>query len=140
MFYLQFNAVFKSQMTFTRPATNRQLTFAEIAEETRLPESEVELLVMKALSLGLVKGSIDQVQQNVHMTWVQPRVLDRQQVQVLFIHMDQYMHTLKIYMNLRIDSRISIQIGIMQKKLDNWSTDVREMEKLVESEAREILT
>ena len=127
-------------MTFTRPATNRQLTFAEIAEETRLPESEVELLVMKALSLGLVKGSIDQVQQNVHMTWVQPRVLDRQQVQVLFIHMDQYMHTLKIYMNLRIDSRISIQIGIMQKKLDNWSTDVREMEKLVESEAREILT
>ncbi len=41
---------------------------------------QVELLVMKALSLGLVKGSIDQVDKKVHMTWVQPRVLDRNQV------------------------------------------------------------
>ena len=35
---------------------------------------------MRALSLDLVKGSIDQVEQKVHMTWVQPRVLDRDQV------------------------------------------------------------
>lgn len=35
---------------------------------------------MKALCLGLVKGSIDQVEQKVHMTWVQPRVLDKDQV------------------------------------------------------------
>lgn len=35
---------------------------------------------MKALSLGLVKGSIDEVERKVHMTWVQPRVLDRDQV------------------------------------------------------------
>lgn len=31
-------------MTFKRPATNRQLTFAEIAAETRLPEGEVTML------------------------------------------------------------------------------------------------
>ncbi len=41
---------------------------------------QVELLVMRALSLELVKGSIDQVDKKVHMTWVQPRVLDRDQV------------------------------------------------------------
>lgn len=41
---------------------------------------QVELLVMKALSVGLVKGSIDEVDGRVHMTWVQPRVLDLQQV------------------------------------------------------------
>ena len=35
---------------------------------------------MKALSLGLVRGSIDQVSQEVTMTWVQPRVLDINQV------------------------------------------------------------
>lgn len=35
---------------------------------------------MKALSVGLVKGSIDEVDRRVHMTWVQPRVLDLQQV------------------------------------------------------------
>lgn len=69
------------QMTFKRPATDRQLTFEEISRETRLPVNEVELLVMKALAQGLVRGAIDQVASNVHMTWVQPRVLDKQQVQ-----------------------------------------------------------
>lgn len=38
---------------------------------------------MKALSVGLVKGSIDEVDKRVHMTWVQPRVLDLQQVMCL---------------------------------------------------------
>jgi len=67
-------------MTFKRPSNNRNLTFDEIAKETQLPVTEVEFLVMKALSLDLVKGRIDQVDQIVHMTWVQPRVLDRNQV------------------------------------------------------------
>ena len=35
---------------------------------------------MKALSLDLVRGLIDQVDAQVHMTWVQPRVLDKDQV------------------------------------------------------------
>lgn len=48
-------------MTFKRPSHNRQLTFTEIANETKLPLNEIELLVMKALSQGLVKGAIDQV-------------------------------------------------------------------------------
>lgn len=71
-------------MTFKRPSTDRQLTFEEIAAETRLPVNEVELLVMKALAQGLVKGAIDQVDGRVHMTWVQPRVLDKQQVGFFF--------------------------------------------------------
>lgn len=48
-------------MTFKRPSHNRQLTFAEISKETKLPLNEIELVVMKALSQGLVKGAIDQV-------------------------------------------------------------------------------
>lgn len=94
-------------MTFTRPANHRQLTFEEIAKSAKITVNEVqlldpggvgaptstawgdsrrplsaqvELLVMKALSVGLVKGSIDEVDKRVHMTWVQPRVLDLQQV------------------------------------------------------------
>jgi len=67
-------------MTFKRPATERQLTFAEIAGTTRLKEDQVEGLVMKAIAKGLVDGAIDEVAKKVHMTWVQPRVLDRQQV------------------------------------------------------------
>mmetsp|Transcript_31854 Transcript_31854/g.50841 ORF Transcript_31854/g.50841 Transcript_31854/m.50841 type:complete len:110 (-) Transcript_31854:46-375(-) len=98
------------EMTFQRPATNRQLTFHEIADQTRLPNNEVEMLVMKALSLGLVKGSIDEIDQKVHMTWVQPRVLDLQ------------------------------QIATMQKRLEQWTEDVTGMEQLLEVKAKDILT
>ncbi|CAH1800153.1 unnamed protein product, partial [Owenia fusiformis] len=98
------------EMTFKRPANNRQLSFEEISAETKLPLGEVELLVMKALSLQLVKGRIDQVDQKVQMTWVQPRVLDLQ------------------------------QIATMQMRLNQWITDVKSMEMLLESKAQDILT
>lgn len=68
------------QMTFKRASNKRDLKFSEISEATQLPLDNVELLVMKALAQGLVKGAIDQVDGTVHMTWVQPRVLDKQQV------------------------------------------------------------
>jgi hypothetical protein len=35
---------------------------------------------MRALSLGLVKGSIDQIDKRIFISWVQPRVLDLGQV------------------------------------------------------------
>jgi len=98
------------EMTFQRPANNRAMSFAEIGEKTRLPVKEVEYLVMKALSLGLVKGSIDQVEQKVSMSWVQPRVLDRN------------------------------QINIMHNRLGQWCKDVRSMEFLLENQAKDILT
>lgn len=41
------------------------MTFKDIASETRIPTEEVEHLVMKALSLGLIKGYIDQVDEVV---------------------------------------------------------------------------
>jgi len=71
-------------MTFKRPATNRNLSFKDIAATTGVREDEVELLVMKALAQGLLKGTIDQVDSTAHFTWVQPRVLDKKQVFIQF--------------------------------------------------------
>ncbi|KAL3210830.1 hypothetical protein MRX96_036815 [Rhipicephalus microplus] len=71
---------------------------------------QVEVLVMKALSLGLVRGTIDQVDAQVHMQWVQPRVLSRD------------------------------QIAGMKKRLDAWNADVASMEKLLETKAHEIIS
>ncbi|XP_032815743.1 26S proteasome non-ATPase regulatory subunit 13 [Petromyzon marinus] len=98
------------EMTFTRPANNRQLTFQEISTKAKLPVNEVELLVMKALSAGLAKGSIDEVDKKVHMNWVQPRVLNLQ------------------------------QIAGMKERLDSWCDNVKNMAVLVEDRAHDILT
>lgn len=98
------------EMTFKRPANKRQLTFQEIATETRLPIKEVEILIMKALAQGLVKGAIDEVSGVVNMTWVQPRVLNRKQV------------------------------GNMAATLDTWTQSISAIEQLIETRASEILT
>ena len=38
---------------------------------------------MKAMSYGLVKGQIDQVDEIVRISWVQPRVLDMERVSLM---------------------------------------------------------
>jgi len=98
------------EMTFKRSATERSISFEDIAKETKLPLKEVELLIMKALALDLVRGEIDQVAGVVNMSWVQPRVLERQ------------------------------QIVNMATTLDHWMTSITAMEKLMESRAADILT
>jgi 26S proteasome regulatory subunit N9 len=72
------------QVVFARDRASRgRMTFAEVARETRVAPDAVEHLAMRALALGLIRGSIDQVEGVVRVTWVQPRVLDRAQMGVL---------------------------------------------------------
>lgn len=98
------------EMTFRRDANDRQLTFADIAQHTGLDEDKVELLVMKALSKKLVKGQIDQVGLTVNLTWVQPRVLDKDQVRTIM------------------------------GKISTLNSSIKAMELMIEKNAGEILT
>ncbi|KAE8877042.1 hypothetical protein PF005_g22963 [Phytophthora fragariae] len=75
-------------LVFQRPSHERNIGFHEIAEATRLPLEQVEWLVMRALSCKLIKGSIDQVDGIVRVSWVQPRVLDNSQLQELVTRLD----------------------------------------------------
>ncbi|KAL1956211.1 hypothetical protein VTO42DRAFT_7558 [Malbranchea cinnamomea] len=70
-----------TEMVFKRPPHDRTMTFATIAEETKVQPNEIEHLIMKALSLGLVRGTIDQVSQIARINWVQPKVLDMKQIE-----------------------------------------------------------
>eukprot|EP00037_Helgoeca_nana_P006301 m.58107 g.58107 ORF g.58107 m.58107 type:complete len:382 (+) comp17189_c0_seq1:21-1166(+) len=65
---------------FRRQSKDRKIAFSEIAASAQIDESSVEMLVMKALCIGLVRGSIDQIDQAATFTWVQPRVLDLAQL------------------------------------------------------------
>lgn len=67
-------------LVFQLPPDNRKLTLEEIAAATKLPLNDIELLIMKALSVNLIRGIIDQVQGILYVTWVRPRVLDSEQV------------------------------------------------------------
>ncbi|GAV54043.1 hypothetical protein ZYGR_0AK05450 [Zygosaccharomyces rouxii] len=58
----------------------RTLSFDDISKASHLPKDNVEHLVMRAISLGLLKGSIDQVNELVNITWVQPRIINSAQI------------------------------------------------------------
>jgi len=78
-----------------KPPAERSLTFAEVAAETRLPLEQVEWVLMRAFSLGLMRGAIDQVGGAAgggvaHVSFVKPRVLDGAQVAALKARVDEW--------------------------------------------------
>ncbi|EJD73702.1 hypothetical protein LOAG_18889 [Loa loa] len=98
------------EIALARPSKERYISFKEIAEKAQIDLNKVEALVMRALSKGLVQGSIDQVEELVNITWVQPRVLSPQ------------------------------QILAMSDRIGAWCAEVEGMEAIVRNNAREILT
>lgn len=40
-------------------------------------------MVMKAMALNLIKGSIDQLTEDVTVTWVAPKVLESERISVM---------------------------------------------------------
>ncbi len=64
-----------------RPPHDRAMTFETIQRETKVKPDEIEHLIMKALSLGLLRGTIDQVSEVARINWVQPKVLDKGQIE-----------------------------------------------------------
>lgn len=88
---------------------NGVLTFEEISKATGLNLNDVEFLVMKALSKGLVRGSIDEVTSKVAITWVQPRVLSK------------------------------TQIANMKTRLDEWIKNINDLSLKLENRAQEII-
>jgi 26S proteasome regulatory subunit N9 len=70
-------------LIYLPPPRDRTLPLQLIAEETRLPIEEVEHLIMKGFALGLIRGTIDQVDQTVQITWMRGRVLDSEGIRAL---------------------------------------------------------
>lgn len=70
-----------------RPTTNKQFSFKEISESTHTPLHKVELLIIKCFSLNLMKGQVNQLDAMLTVSWLQPRILDLNQVNVLYNHL-----------------------------------------------------
>lgn len=97
-----------TEAVFRRPPHERTMTFLTISLETKVQPDEIEHLIMKALSLGLLRGSIDEVGEVAHITWVQPKVLDMK------------------------------QIGNMRQRLLDWDTNVNQLGNWIEAAGKDV--
>ncbi|TGZ80184.1 hypothetical protein EX30DRAFT_320506 [Ascodesmis nigricans] len=79
-----------TEAVFKRPPHDRALTFDTITSETGVGLDEVEYLLMKALSLGLIRGSIDQIAGIARISWVQPKVLDKNQIENMRLRLTEW--------------------------------------------------
>ncbi len=63
-------------LVFEKDSTERTINFSEISDRLQVSIDQVEWVVMRAFSVRLLEGSVDQVEQTVQITWVLPRVLN----------------------------------------------------------------
>ena len=77
-------------LVFQKNKNERVLTYKEISQGCHCDINQIEFLVIKALSSGLIKGHIDEVENKVVVNWVQPKYLDREKISVLHDRLDQW--------------------------------------------------
>lgn len=68
------------EAVFRQLKTSHTLSFPEITKATRVSPEQSEFLIMKALGMGLVRGTIREPERAFVIEWVQPRVLDLGQI------------------------------------------------------------
>jgi len=71
------------RLAFDKASFERIISFEEIQKVTQCEAERVEYLIMKAMSLKLVKGVVDEIEQSVQVTWVKPAILDMKQMGAL---------------------------------------------------------
>jgi 26S proteasome regulatory subunit N9 len=91
-------------LIFHRDKGDRNLDFQLIADTTKLGLDDVELLVIKTMSLGLVKGVIDQVDQIVRISWVKPRVLPKDKIKIMSDKLARWDEQIKTTLNLLVNN------------------------------------
>lgn len=69
-----------AQLLFLQIKNDRRVHFSTISNFTKVPLDQVEFLLIRAISCKIIKGIIDQVDQVITVTWIQPRLLDLQQI------------------------------------------------------------
>ena len=97
------------ELLFEVDKDDRSLKFDRIAAHCKLDKPDVELLLMKALSLQLIRGNIDEVEEVIHVDWILPRYLSKGHLE------------------------------IMARKLQEWETKMDMVIQLVEGQSEELL-
>jgi 26S proteasome regulatory subunit N9 len=86
-------------IVFERGSNDRTIAFSDIAARAFIPHDQVEWVLMRGMSLNLIKGNIDQVNETVSITWVLPRVLDKPQLEVICEQLNGWTGRVKTTLN-----------------------------------------
>jgi len=78
------------EMIFESGKDDRSMSFKKISQTCQVEEGDVELLVMKSMSLGLIRGTIDEVDRVVHIDWAMPRYLNKGHLQIMHKKMEEW--------------------------------------------------
>lgn len=78
------------ELIFQKNKGERIITFAEIRDKCNVMDLQIEFIIMKSLSYGLIKGYIDQVDACVHVSWVMPKYLDKEKLNLLMGRFDSW--------------------------------------------------
>ena len=71
------------ELIFQKNKSERIISFEEICKVCMTEEDKIEYISMKALSNGLIKGYIDQVDKKLYVNWIQPKYLGKEKIVVL---------------------------------------------------------
>ncbi|KPI89160.1 putative proteasome regulatory non-ATP-ase subunit [Leptomonas seymouri] len=77
-------------LIFYTPLSERTFTFHAVAQRCGVPDSGAEPLLLDALAHGIIKGRIDGLTEQVHITWVESRVLSLEEVKALADHVSKW--------------------------------------------------
>nr|ADD38597.1 26S proteasome non-ATPase regulatory subunit 13 [Lepeophtheirus salmonis] len=77
-------------LMFEQMGQSRNVSFEAVAKAIGKSEDNVEMMLMRALSLGLIRGKIDGVERHITMTWLKPKVLDGEQVRKMSCRLKEW--------------------------------------------------
>ncbi|KAG5416936.1 RPN9 [Candida metapsilosis] len=100
------------ELISTKSTTNKRISFKEISEFTGTPLNDVEHLIIKCFSLKLIQGYINQIDEILVITWLQPRILNLKQVHNLYTHLVDWDHKVEQLGNLVHQSGGTVWAGI----------------------------
>ena len=92
------------ELIFVRPFGSRVFDFHEVAEACVVSTKQVEFLLLRALSSGLVRGFIDEVEERFVVTWCKPKTLSKDRLQHLKHQIDRWIervHEQRVLIEIR---------------------------------------
>ena len=94
-----------AQLLFLQIKNDRKVKFSTISNFTKVPLDQVEFLLIRAISCKIIRATIDQVDSSITVNWIQPRLLDKSQINDLYNAISNWnqkvAHTLEVVQEMR---------------------------------------